>query len=445
MTAFPLPEKVRYILERLSGAGYEAYAVGGCVRDMLLGRALHDWDICTAALPDETRAVFADGDVRDTGLRHGTVTLILGREPFEITTFRVDGQYSDSRRPDSVTFTKSIREDLRRRDLTINAMAYSPRDGLVDPFGGQKDLAAGVLRCVGDPGARYTEDALRILRTLRFRARLGFSVEPETDRTLRNLSDRLRYIAPERIKAELEGMLTGPYILGTLLDYPDVLGVVIPEITPCVGFSQLNPYHIYDVWEHTAHSVENIAPEPLLRWTMLLHDLGKPPCFSAEGEGTKGHFYGHGKVSAALADGIMSRLRFSNGEHALIRELVETHDRFIPPTPRGVRRELARMGREQFFRSIEVCIADVNAQNPVYGPERIEEMALIRRLAEDILAADECMSLKDLAVNGRDLLALGYAAGPAVGAELNKLLRLVIDEPEKNTREALLAVARADM
>ena len=440
-----LPETIRMILSRLRDAGYDAYVVGGCVRDALLGRAAHDWDICTAALPSQTHAVFAGLDVRDTGLRHGTVTLVIDREPFEITTFRVDGVYSDGRRPDSVAFTGSIREDLRRRDFTVNAMAYSPETGLIDPFGGQADLAAGVIRCVGGPAARFSEDALRILRALRFASRLGFRIEEETDAAMRAMSMRLADIASERVKVELEGMLTGPGVLPVLLAYPDVLGSVIPEITPCVGFDQLNPYHIYDVWEHTAHSVEAIAPEPVLRWTMLMHDLGKPACFSEKGEGRRGHFYGHGRVSAVLADGIMERLRFSAGERALIRELIENHDRFIAPNSRAVRRELSRVGRGQFERSLLVRIADIEAQNPEYGPPRLREMEQIRQLERDILAADECLTLKDLAVRGGDLIALGYRPGPALGKELERLLSVVLDEPGKNDRAYLLELAARDM
>lgn len=440
-----LPEKVGYILARFRAAGFEAYAVGGCVRDALRGCEPHDWDICTAATPAETHAVFADHTLRDTGLQHGTVTLVLDREPFEITTFRVDGAYSDSRHPDSVRFTRSVEDDLARRDFSINAMAYSGERGLVDPYGGQADLAAGLIRCVGDPAARFTEDALRILRAMRFAARFGYRIEPGTEAAMRALAGRLSLIAPERVRAEFEGILTAPGAADILLAYPDVLGVVIPELLPCVGFDQKNPYHIYDVWEHTAHAVGHIPPEPILRWTMLLHDLGKPPCYSEKGEGKRGHFYGHGRVSAVLADGIMDRLRFSNEDRAAIRELVENHDRFIAPNKRAVRRELGRVGRAQLDRSILVRIADIEAQNPVYGPERLAEMEDIRALADAIEAEGECVSLKTLAVNGADLIVLGYRPGPALGAELDRLLELVLDEPEKNDRETLLSVAAQDV
>lgn len=436
-----LPEDVRLILSRLNNAGYDAFVVGGCVRDALLGRPIHDWDICTAARPDEVHAVFAGMDIRDTGLQHGTVSLILGHEPYEITTFRVDGPYSDRRHPDSVAFTRTIRDDLQRRDLTINAMAYSPDTGLIDPFDGQADLDAGLLRCVGSPSDRFSEDALRILRAMRFASRLGFAIEPDTAGGMRALSGLLRDIAPERIKTELEGILTGGHVLPVLLDFPDILTVPIPEIASCVGFDQQNPYHIYDVWEHTAHSVSVIPDDPILRWTMLLHDLGKPACFTLKTEGHRGHFYGHGRVSAGLADDIMRRLRFSVREHELIRELVEKHDSYLKPDIRAVRRELSRIGPEQFFRAVEVRIADIRAQNPDYAPDRLAEMEHIRSLGEQCLAEGSCLSLRDLAVNGRDLLALGFAPGPAIGAELDHLLALVLEDPSRNDREFLLTEA----
>lgn len=445
MTGMELPKKIEYVLARYHGAGYEAYAVGGCVRDALLGREPHDWDICTAALPDETHALFSEGDVRDTGLRHGTVTLVIDHEPVEITTFRVDGAYSDSRHPDSVRFTKSVSDDLRRRDFTINAMAYSAEAGLVDPYGGEEDLRKGVIRCVGMPEERFSEDALRILRAMRFSARLGFPVESGTARAMRTLAPRLRDIAPERVKDELEGMLTGAEAASVLLGYSDVLGVVIPEILPCVGFDQMNPYHLYDVWEHTVCSVAAIPPDPILRWTMLMHDLGKPPCFSEKGEGRRGHFYGHGSVSASMAGAIMERLRFSGEEKSVICELIDNHDRFIAPNKRSIRRELHRVGKAQFDRSLLVRIADIHAQNPAYAPPRLAEIAEIRRMADEIIAAEECLSLADLAVNGGDLLAIGYRPGPALGAELDRLLSLVLDDPGKNDKSTLIDIAGNDL
>ena len=436
-----LPERIEYILAALSAAGFSAYAVGGCVRDSLAGREPHDWDVCTAARPGEVHAVFAGRDVRDTGLKHGTVTLVLDGEPCELTTFRVDGAYSDSRRPDSVAFTDDVRRDLARRDFTMNAMAYSPAEGLVDPFGGAEDLRKGLIRCVGEPRERFSEDALRILRALRFAARFGYAVEARTDAALRALAPTLQRIAPERVKSELDGLLTGAHAASVLRAYPDVPGVPIPELLPCVGFDQRSPWHIYDVWEHTVRAVGAAPGDPLLRWTMLFHDLGKPLTFTLDDAGT-GHFYGHAKVSAGIADGIMERLRFSNEERAVISELVRRHDGVIEPEKKIVRRMLGRIGRAQFDRLLEVKRADNLAQAPALAGPRLAALGHLRALADEIEAGGECTDLHRLAVNGRDLTALGWAPGPALGAELRRLLDIVLDDPEKNDRDVLLSLSR---
>ena len=440
-----LPEKIEYILSRLRAAGYAAYAVGGCVRDALAGREPNDWDVCTAARPEQVHAVFAGGrSVRDTGLQHGTVTLVLDREHFEITTFRIDGCYSDSRRPDSVTFTDDISLDLARRDFTINAMAYSPESGLIDPFGGKADLDAGIIRCVGDPAARFAEDALRILRALRFASRFGYTVEPATDAAARAAAPTLARIASERIKIELDGILTGGSAASVLRDFPDILGVPIPELLPCVGFAQHSPWHIYDVWGHTVRSVDAAPPDPILRWAMLFHDLGKPATFSLDDRGA-GHFYGHAALSARYAEEIMARLRFSNAEQETISELVRRHDGVIQPEKNAVRRMLGRLGQEQLDRLLEVKRADNLAQAPELAEPRLRELERLRKLADEIEQGDECTGLRSLAVNGRDLLAVGYAPGPALGAELERLLSLVLDDPGKNERNVLLAQAREDL
>ena len=438
-----LPAPIEAILARLQEAGYAAYAVGGCVRDRLSGREPHDWDVCTAARPPEIHAVFADGDVRDTGLRHGTVTLVVDHTPYEITTFRVDGVYADHRRPESVVFTDRVEADLARRDFTVNAMAYSPETGLVDPFGGRDDLERGLLRCVGDPAERFSEDALRILRALRFSARFGYRIEAHTDDALRALSPTLRAIAPERVKAELDGLLVGPHAASVLRAYPDVLGAVLPEILPCVGFEQHSPWHVYDIWEHTVRAVEAAPATALLRWTMLLHDLGKPACFSRDDAGV-GHFYGHAKQSAALAEEVAARLRFSNEERDAVCELVRRHDAPIPPDKKTVRRLLGRIGRERFVMLLAVKRADNLAQAPGLAEPRLRELDTLRTLADEIERNSECTDLSRLAVNGRDLLALGYAPGPALGAELHRLLELVLNDPGQNDREILLALAAED-
>ena len=438
-----LPDTIAYILSRLHGAGFAACAVGGCVRDTLAGREPHDWDICTAARPEQVHAVFSGCNVRDTGLKHGTVTLVLDHTPYEITTFRVDGNYSDSRRPDSVSFTDDVTLDLARRDFTINAMAYSPADGLIDPFGGRDDLRSGVLRCVGDPRDRFAEDALRILRALRFASRFGYHIEEKTAAAVHELAPTLDRIAAERIKTELDGLLAGPAAAEVLRDYPDVIVVPLPELLPCVGFDQRSPWHIYDVWEHTLRAVAAAPDEPLLRWTMLFHDLGKPSTFS-HGEDGCGHFFGHAAASARIAGEIMDRLRFPNGERDAITELVRRHDGVIAPDRRAVRRQLARIGREQFDRLLAVKRADNLAQAPELAAPRLAELDRLRAIADEVERNGDCTELQRLAVNGRDLLALGYAPGPALGAELRRLLELVLDDPARNRRDTLLQIAEDD-
>lgn len=438
-----LPAKIEYLLSRLTDAGFAAYVVGGCVRDALAGRTPHDYDVCTAARPEQVHVVFADHAVRDTGLAHGTVTVVLEHEAFEITTFRVDGAYSDSRHPDSVTFTEDIALDLARRDFTINAMAFHPAVGLVDPFGGRSDLRAGLLRCVGAPRERFSEDALRILRALRFSARFGYAVEESTAAALRDLAPSLAQIAPERVKAELDGLLVGRDTGAVLRDYPDVLGVVLPEILPCVGFDQHNPHHIYDVWEHTLRAVDAAPPDLILRWTMLLHDLGKPAAFTPGPDGV-GHFYGHARVSAAYAGAIFDRLRFSNAERGAIGELIRRHDGMILPEKRAVRRLLGKIGRTQFDRLLEVRRADNAARAPELAAARFAEIDTIRALADEIERDDECTEAGGLAVNGRDLIARGYAPGPLLGAELKRLLDRVLDDPALNEKNTLLRLAEED-
>ena len=326
-----IPQEVRHVLLTLERAGHEAYIVGGCVRDMLMENRPHDWDVTTSALPQETMALFGHSAI-PTGLRHGTVTVRSGELACEVTTFRTDGDYTDHRHPAAVAFTRSLREDLARRDLTVNAMAMDVRGMLHDPFGGQADIHRRVLRCVGSPGRRFSEDALRILRVLRFSATLGgFSVEENTRCALLSRREDLRYVAAERVREELTKLLCGTDVLRVLLEEPQVLGVVLPEILPCVGFDQHNCHHCYDVWGHTAHAVAAAPPEPVLRWVMLLHDLGKPQCFTLDAQGV-GHFYGHHRPGAEIAEAVCRRLRFDTAAARQICTLVRYHDRPISLT-----------------------------------------------------------------------------------------------------------------
>lgn len=424
-------------MARLEAAGWEAWCVGGGVRDLLLGREPGDWDVTTSARPEAVMALFGPAAL-PTGLKHGTVTIGGGRG-VEVTTFRRDGDYLDNRHPDHVEFTSSLEEDLSRRDFTVNAMAMDLRGQLRDPFGGRSDLATGVLRAVGEPEARFREDALRIMRGLRFAAKLGFAVEPETAAAMDRCRHLLENIAPERLHVEMTGLLCGPWAAETLLAYPRVLEVFLPEIAPCVGFDQRSPYHCYDVWEHTARSVGAVPPRPVLRWAMLLHDLGKPETFSL-GEDGRGHFYGHWRESVKKAEAVMDRLRFDNHSRRTILTLVERHDCELPLSERSVRRNLARYGEETLRLLLEVKRGDNQAQAPAYR-DRLRLIDQWEALLDVVIAQGSCFSLGQLAVRGGDLTALGYR-GPAVGEMLRQLLEQVIEERLPNDREALLTYAK---
>lgn len=428
-----LPEQVQEILLRLEHAGYEAWCVGGAVRDALLGLTPGDWDVTSSAPPEAVLELFAPNAL-PTGLQHGTVTVGGGRG-VEVTTFRRDGEYLDNRRPDHVEFTSSLGEDLARRDFTVNAIAVNLRGELSDPFGGREDLAAGTLRAVGDPEKRFGEDALRILRGLRFASRLGFAIEPDTAGAIRRCAPLLNHIAPERIQTELTGILCGAHAVDVLLAYPDVLGVFLPEILPCVGFDQHSVYHCYDVWEHTARAVAAAKPQPILRWALLLHDLGKPSTFTMDGEG-RGHFYGHWRESVPLGAAILDRLRVDNHSKRTILTLVERHDAPLTLSEKSVRRNLARYGEETLRLLLEVKRADNLAQAEPYR-DRQTLISQFEDLLELVLRSGACFSLRQLAVKGGDLTALGLR-GPAVGKALDELLELVIDGKLPNDRGILL-------
>lgn len=434
-----LPPFIESLLNRFTQNGAEAYVVGGCIRDSLRGETPHDWDVATSALPEQTMAMFSDCTVIPTGLQHGTVTVLWHDMPVEITTYRVDGAYSDSRRPDSVQFTRSLTEDLRRRDFTINALAYHPAHGLVDPFGGQADLENRCIRCVGDADTRFTEDALRILRALRFSSVLGFSIEQETARSLVRLHARLDAVAPERIASELTKLLCGENVCEVLLDYAPVITQLLPELAPAVGFAQNSPYHCYDVYTHIAHSVAAVPADPILRWTMLLHDSGKPACYTQDQRGV-GHFHGHAAVSEPYAETVLRRLRMDNATLTAVCELVRLHDVPIEPTERVVLRWLNRIGEERLRQLLLVKAADCAAQAP-HVRDRLELLPRISALIEQIKASHSCFSLRTLAVNGNDLLARGAPAGKPVGELLERLLDAVISGQRPNEKSALLALA----
>lgn len=431
-----LPEKVNTIIETLQSHGYEAYAVGGCVRDSLLGRTPGDWDITTSAMPEETKTLFSH--TFDTGIEHGTVTVLLDREGFEVTTYRIDGKYEDSRHPSEVTFTRSLKEDLLRRDFTINAMAYNETSGLVDEFGGLKDLKACKIKCVGDAHARFSEDALRILRGVRFAAQLGFEIEEDTREGMRELAPTLANISAERIQVELVKMLTS--------DRPDLLRdayelgitkVFLPEFDRMMETTQETPHHMYTVGEHTLHALCNVRPDKILRLTMLLHDTGKPALKTVDEEGVA-HFKKHAFESEKIAKTVLRRLKFDNDTLRKVTRLVYYHDYRMPEKAVNVRRAMHTIGEDIFPYYLEVRRADVLAQSMYQRKDKIRNLDGVEARYREIVEAGQCVSLKELAISGKDLIEAGMEPGKEIGETLKKMLSLVIEHPELNTKEELL-------
>ena len=435
-----IPTHALTVVERLERYGYEAYVVGGCVRDSLLGRNPKDWDVCTNALPEEVLRVFKRFHVIKTGLQHGTVTVMVDKQPVEVTTFRIDGDYSDNRHPDSVNFVSRVEEDLARRDFTINAMAYSPARGLVDAFDGQADLKAGIIRCVGEPDARFNEDGLRILRALRFAARYNFGIETETAFSIHRNRHLLENVSVERIYTELKGILVGDGVLGMMQAFPDVFSIIIPELAPTIGFDQHNPHHCFDVWTHTAHAVQAAPAEEAIRLALLLHDIAKPATFT-RGDDGKGHFYGHGDKGADTARRILRHLKSDTATLENVVTLVREHDATLPTTPPDMRRCIGRLGLNTLNQLLAIKQADMDAQSTHERPQKQATLRDARLLLEDVLEGTPAYSVSDLALAGRDLIALGLKPGPAMGSILKTLLTEVQDEILPNTREALEARA----
>ena len=434
---FEIPSGARHIIQTLNDAGYEAYLVGGCVRDLLRGVEPRDWDICTSARPEETEGCFAGHRIIETGLKHGTVTVLEEGEPYEITTYRTEGPYSDSRRPDYVEFVSSLEADLARRDFTMNAIAMGLDGRLRDPFGGAADIQTGLIRCVGEPAHRFQEDGLRVMRALRFAAVLGYGIEERTAQAIHENRRMLERVAAERIRVELCKLLVGEEAGNILRQYPDVFCQFWPELGPLVTLEQNNPWHCWGGWEHTIHAVEAAPPDLMLRLTMLLHDIGKPNCKSTDENGID-HFYGHPAVSAKLADQMLRSLKFDNRTRERVVTLVERHDVQIPNRGRSIRKWLGRLGPEVFFQLLEVKRADSMGQAHEKVKDRLAELDGIRAGVEELAAQGQCFSLKDLAVNGRDVIAAGVAPGPEVGRVLDGLLEQVISGEVPNEQKALL-------
>ena len=435
-----LPPQVNTAISMLYAAGYEAFLVGGAVRDYVRDNSpAKDWDITTNALPALVESVFSGYHLIETGLKHGTVTVVIDHEPIEITTYRIDGDYSDHRHPDSVHFTRSLKEDLERRDFTMNALAYSPQKGIVDLVGGRKDIEDGIVRCVGDPNHRFQEDGLRMLRALRFASVYGMAIEAETASAIHRNKELLKGIAAERIQVELTKMLCGKGVTKVLEEFSDVIAIPIPEILPMFHFEQRNPHHDKDVWDHTIAVIESITPEPVLRWAALLHDIGKPSCFSLAEEGI-GHFFGHSDQSTSMAESILSRLRFDNASKEQIVRLVRYHDMPITADRKPIKRLLSKHGEDATRQLIELHKADTLGQSAICR-HRIAIFEEVSQMINEILQEESCFTLKDLAANGHDMMTLGFQ-GPTIGRVLQECLDAVLDEQIPNEHEALMAFAK---
>lgn len=431
-----LPDKVHNIINTLEEAGYEAYAVGGCVRDSILGREPDDWDITTSAKPEETKHLFPR--TVDTGIKHGTVTVLLEGEGFEVTTYRIDGTYEDGRHPTEVTFTANLKEDLRRRDFTINAMAYNDRSGLVDLYGGLADMENRVIRCVGDAGERFDEDALRMLRAVRFSAQLGYRIDEATGEAVRALAPNLQKISAERIQAELVKLVTSPH--PDYLRNAYELGItaqILPEFDLCMETPQRHKHHCYDVGEHILHSMLGVEADKVLRLGMLFHDIGKPQTLTIDPDGTT-HNKKHPFEGEKITRKVMRRLKFDNDTTDKVTKLVLYHDYDIAPTEAGVRRAINRMGEDIFAMIFTVRRADIAAQSDYMREEKLAKVAYIEKLYSEILARKDAVTLKDLAISGNDLIAEGMPPGRQIGETLSALLERVLDDPSLNTREILL-------
>lgn len=432
-----IPTPAEKILQTLDEHGYEAYVVGGCVRDSVLGRDPHDWDITTSASPEQVKEIF-DRTI-DTGIQHGTVTVMIDREGYEVTTYRIDGEYEDGRHPKEVCFTSSLEEDLKRRDFTMNAMAYNPSKGLVDLFGGMDDMENHVIRCVGDPMERFQEDALRIMRAVRFSAQLGFAIDDSTRQAITALAPNLKYVSAERIQAELVKLLTSPH--------PDYFRVAyetgitrefLPEFDACMETEQNTPHHCYTVGEHILHSTLNVPADKVLRLTMLFHDIAKPLMKTTDENGCD-HFKKHAEKGETVVKGILRRLKFDNDTIDKVTRLVRWHDERPEPSMKAVRRAVNRIGEDIFSMYLVVRKADLLAQSTYRREEKLEHLMKIEECYNQIREEAQCVSMKSLAVSGRDLIQAGFKPGPEMGQLLNRMLDHVLEVPEDNTKEKLMA------
>lgn len=443
---FNISAEAKTAIEILESNNHKAYLAGGCVRDLIMGKVPHDWDIASSAEPGETREIFEKAGFRTicTGISHGTVTVVINRTNLEITTFRRDSGYSDHRRPDSVEFVKTPQEDVKRRDFTVNGILYNPSEGILDFTDGISDINKGVIRCIGDPDERFSEDALRIMRAMRFASVLGFTIDKETSDSMIRNRNLLNEISQERKASELTKLLLGKDVKFILYEYSTVLAAVIPEIRYMIGFDQNNPHHCYDVWIHTIEAVAAVPPDPVLRLTMLLHDIGKPASCTMDSYGIY-HFYNHPGKSAAMARNILSYLKYPGDIIEKVCTLITYHDFRFPPDRKNVKKLLNRIGEDNFRKLLEVRRADISAQDPHYTKEKFELLEETGRVLDKVIEENQCFTLRDLKINGRDLLDTGFAQGRQLGYVLDTLLTMVINEELPNDREILLENAQKMM
>jgi len=431
-----LPADVKRIINILESDGHEAYAVGGCVRDSILGKNPHDWDITTSALPERVKSLF--DRTFDTGIEHGTVTVLMGGEGYEVTTYRVDGKYEDGRHPKEVTFTPNLEEDLKRRDFTINAMAYNESRGLVDLFGGKEDLDLGIIRAVGEPAERFSEDALRMLRALRFSAQLGFDIEDKTWDAIKELAPTLDRISAERIQVEMVKLITSNNPEKIRDVYTSGLSkVFFPELDAMMECDQINKHHMYTVGEHTIEAMRQVPGDKVLRLTMMLHDIGKPQCKTTDENG-QNHFKMHPVEGEKMAKAFMRRLKFDNETTDKVCNLVRNHDDRPEINPRNIRRMIMRVGRDNFGDLLTVKRADCMAQSLYHRQEKLDYINQMETVYKEIIEKDDCLAIKDLKVTGKDLIQMGVPQGKTIGKVLKGLLDDVVDNPEHNDREYLL-------
>lgn len=435
-----VPKDVQMIIDRLEAHGHSAYIVGGCVRDAIMGRAPHDYDICTSALPNEVLSIFIDRKVIETGLQHGTVTVQGDNDYYEVTTYRIDGEYTDGRHPDSVSFVNDVVADLSRRDFTINAMAYNARTGLVDPFNGYEDIQNNLIRCVGNPINRFNEDALRIMRAVRFAATCNFEIHPDTHNAMLQLKDLLALVSEERKTSEFNKMLLNANF-DLLWKYREIFATFIPELTATFDFEQNNPHHIYDVYAHIAHAVSNAPQNAYIRLALMFHDIAKPLTY-VEDENGVGHFYGHADVGTAMANNIMKRMRMDNDTITIVAQLIAAHDVSLSTSLKFTRKMICKFGEEQFRRLVEVIRADKLAQSQ--NDDTLNNLAMLDVISQNIdevKANDECFTLKNLAINGHDLISIGIIDGKTIGRTLQYLLDVVLSDPTKNDKSVLMSLA----